>query len=83
MYYVIWVEGLSLRSGEKVKRLTNHGYETTTKMTEALRVKSEDINDIKHYLKRHGVSDWALKSAFSVTSYAPSGTVYNSKLYQL
>lgn len=82
-YYILWIEGLSPKNGEKVSRLTNNGYDTTTKMTEALRVKYWDAQKVLHYLKRHGVSDWTLDNCLVLTSYAPAGTILNTKLYQL
>ena len=59
-YYYIWIEGISPRNGELVKSLTNYGYDVTNKITEALRVKQEDIHIFTAYLKRHGVADWVL-----------------------
>jgi len=76
-YYFVWIEGLSPRNGELLGQLTNHGYDVTKKITEALRVKEEDLGAIKHYLSRHGVADWVLDnpSSFVRTSYVPKGTL--------
>jgi hypothetical protein len=60
-------------------QLTNHGYDVTNKITEALRVKEEDLGAIKHYLSRHGVANWVLDNpeSFVRTSYVPKGTLLN------
>jgi hypothetical protein len=80
-YYYIWIEGLSGKGGEKVCQLDDTGYTITTKMSDAMRVKPEQIHLIKAYLKRHGVADWCLESAetFIPISYAPAGTILNTK----
>lgn len=80
-YYYIWIEGISPRNGELVKSLTNYGYDVTNKITEALRVKQEDIHIITSYLKRHGVADWVLDNpeTFVRTNYVPSGKLLNLK----
>lgn len=75
--YFVWIEGLSPRNGELLGRLTDYGYDVTNKITEALRIKEQDIPKIKHYLRRHGVADWVLDNpnSFVPTSYAPKGTM--------
>lgn len=80
-YYYIWIEGISPRNGELLKTLTNYGYDVTNKITEALRVKEDDLSYIKDYLSRHGVADWVLGNPESYvrTNYAPSGTILNLK----
>ena len=74
IYYIIWVEGLTLKRGEKVKSLTDTGVDYTTKMTEALRVKPNDLHNIKHYLGRHGIT-----YTLHEVNYAPHGTILNLK----
>ena len=75
-YYIVWIEGLSYKRGEKIKSLGLYGnIEYTTKMTEAMRIKEEAIPQMKHFLKRHGISDWALENAFVRVDYAPAGTI--------
>ena len=59
-YYFVWIEGISPRNGELLGQLTNHGYDVTKKITEALRVKEQDLCAIKDYLRRHGVANWVL-----------------------
>ena len=80
-YFYIWIEGISPQNGELVSKLTNCGYDITCKITEAMRVKHEDLTAIKHYLKRHGVADWVLDNpaSFVRTNYAPAGTLLNLK----
>jgi hypothetical protein len=50
-------------------------------MTEAARVKEDDIPTVIAYLKRHGFADWVLNSpnTFIRTSYVPKGTLLNLK----
>jgi hypothetical protein len=81
-YYIVWIEGLSWKEGEKIKSIDHNGsIEYTTKMTEALRIKPEDVHVFKHWLKRHGIANWTLESAFVRTSYAPKDSIYNVKKY--
>jgi hypothetical protein len=84
-YYFIWIEGFSPRNGELVKQLTDYGYDVTNKITEALRVKEQDLPYIKHYLKRHGVADWVLNNSdsFVRTNYIPSGTLLDLRRYAI
>lgn len=84
-YYFIWVEGFSPRNGELVKQLTDTGYDVTNKITEALRVKEQDLPAIKDYLSRHGVADWVLDNpnSFVRTNYAPSGTLLDLRRYAI
>jgi hypothetical protein len=80
-YVIIWVEGIGYRTGEKVKALTDTGFEYTTLLTEALRVKREDLPQIRAYMKRHGIADFVIEGAntFISTTYAPKGTILNTK----
>lgn len=80
-YFIIWIEGISYFNGEKVQSFTNTGVEYTTKMTEAIRVKSEDIPAVERYLIRHGIS--LTDPTFIGTSYAPKGTIFNWKKTRL
>ena len=84
-YYFIWIEGFSPRNGELVKQLTNTGYDVTNKITEALRVKEQDLPYIKDYLSRHGVADWVLDNSdsFVRTNYIPSGTLLRLQRYKI
>lgn len=76
-YYIIWVEGWGYKDGEKVKALTDTGVSYTTLMTEAMRIRECDIHRMKHYMKRHGFTDWVInEKTFIPTSYAPKGTLY-------
>jgi|TARA_R110001599_G_scaffold152369_2_gene337383 hypothetical protein len=80
-YYFVWIEGISPRNGELLGKLTDYGYDVTNKITEALRVKENDLGAIKHYLSRHGVADWVLDNpdSFVRTNYVPGGTLLNLK----
>jgi hypothetical protein len=75
-FYYVWIEGFSPMKGEKLFRLTDYGYDICTSMADAMRVKPEHVHLIRAYLKRHGVAEWALESAFQAINYAPTGTIY-------
>lgn len=76
-YFIIWIEGLNYKSGEKVATLNNTGYTITTRMTKALRVREGDLNKVIEILKQQGVSDWTLENCAIETYYAPKGTIFN------
>jgi hypothetical protein len=77
-YFVIWVEGLEPRSGEKIRTLNSQTHDYTTDMTKALRVKPGHLKHVKGILKSRGVASWVLDNpkSFVKTHYAPKGTVY-------
>lgn len=78
-FYVIWIEGFSPLRGEKLQSFSNDGCEYTTSMTQALRIRKEDIDKMKDKLKEKGIADWAINGAetFHQVNYAPKGTIYN------
>ena len=77
-YYYIWVEGLSPERGEKISAVTTDGFEYTTKITEATRIKRNDLERFKRLMKSFGIADWVINgNSFIPTSYAPKGTLYN------
>lgn len=79
-YYVVWIEGLSAKNGEKIKNLVpnpgtvRHYVEYTTYMTKALRVKEADRARVRHLLEECGVVSSFI--IFVPTSYAPAGTIF-------
>ena len=77
-YYIVWIEGFSARGGEKLLTLDANDHTYTTKMTEALRVKHENIGHVKELLEKQQIADWVLESpnTFVPTSYAPKGTIF-------
>lgn len=76
-YYYIWIEGLSPERGEKISAVTENGFEYTTKLTEAIRIKKADKERFKRLMKGFGVADWVINgNSFIPTSYAPNGTLY-------
>jgi len=75
-YYVVWIEGIEPISGEKIKTLTETEHDYTTKMTEALRVKAEDLELVRRILRNSGVAEWALRNCFHKVHYAPKNTLY-------
>ena len=77
-YCYIWVEGLSPERGEKISAVTTDGFEYTTKITEATRIKRSDLERFKRLMKSFGIADWVINgNTFIPTSYAPKGTLYN------
>jgi len=83
-YYYVWIEGFSPKNGEKLRVLTDTGYDITTTMSDAMRVKPEHLHLIKDYLERHGVANWVLESSqtFQPISYAPTGTIFDGKGFE-
>jgi hypothetical protein len=77
-FFVVWIEGITPERGEKIKTLNYNNHTYTTKMSEALRVKREDIERVKGILRDRGVANWALEGAgtFHKVSYAPKGTLF-------
>lgn len=74
-YYVVWIEGLEPKTGEKIhKILPEHTY--TTSMAKAMRVLPEHRETVLSILRERGVSEWALRNCFSRTNYAPKGTLF-------
>jgi len=77
-YCYIWVEGLSPERGEKISAVTDNGFEYTTKITESIRIRKNDLERFKRLMKSFGIADWVINgNAFIPTSYAPKGTLYN------
>lgn len=75
-YYVIWIEGLEPKTGEKIKTLLpDHTY--TTSMTQAMRVRPKDRELVKNILRSRGIANWVLENCMIRTNYAPKGTIFN------
>ena len=77
-YLIIWVEGLTPATGEKISKVTDEGFEYTTKMSEALRIRKEDRMEFGNLMRENGIADWVLSAAgtFCSSSYAPKGTLF-------
>lgn len=77
-YYYIWIEGIEPRYGEKVKCFKNGYIEYTTKLTEAMRIRTQDKERMKEILLNKGISKWTVESSgtFVRTNYAPAGTLF-------
>lgn len=77
-YYVVWIEGLSARNGEKILSLDDNDHTYTTSMTQAMRVKKEDRQLVFDMLVEQGVSEGFLlmQGTFHPVSYAPKGTLF-------
>jgi len=83
-YFIVWVEGIEPKGGEKIKQFNSDGsIEYTLNMMEAMRVKSKDIGAVKISMKQAGVANWVLEgNTFISTSYAPKGTVWGTNSYR-
>ena len=77
-FYYIWVEGLSPERGEKISAVTENGFDYTTKISKAIRIKKADLERFKRLMKSFGLTDWIINgNSFIPTSYAPKRTLYN------
>lgn len=71
-WVIVWVEGLSYRTGEKIKSIDRrNGITYTCNLTEALRVKENYLDNFRLILKYHGMT-----ASFVPVTYAPKGTVF-------
>lgn len=70
-FMTVWVEGLTYRTGEKIKSISPHSIEYTTKITEALRVKPCDWEAVKRLLTARGITFTP-----RATTYALPGTIF-------
>ncbi len=79
-YFIVWVEGIEPKGGEKIKHFRKDGsIEYTLDMMEAMRVKKKDIGAVKIAMKNAGVANWVLEgNTFISTSYAPKGTIWGT-----
>ncbi len=77
-WYIVWIEGLSWKRGEKLKSLSHSGSDNTLRMMDALRVKAEDVSACRELMTKNGIAGWVVNSdrTFIRTSYAPAGTVW-------
>jgi hypothetical protein len=83
-YYIIWVEGLWPKTGEKIKSLTVNDQgkieiEYTTKMTESLRVRAEHKELFQKKLDKYGMTCTVTynERSWIPASYAPARTTWN------
>ena len=77
-YYIIWIEGLTPKTGEKLKAFDESCREYTVYMTEAMRVREDDREPLMKELKRLGMN--ISLDDFIPTSYVPSGTLWKNPL---
>jgi hypothetical protein len=75
--YVVWIEGIEPKNGEKIVSLDRYNHEYTLSMTQAMRVLPEHKEMVKSLLREQGVSKWALENCFARVNYAPKGTIFN------
>jgi hypothetical protein len=72
-FFIIWVEGLTAKTGEKVKCFTETGVEYTTKMKETARFKYKDIDIVRNELTKRGINN----PTFVSVNYAPKFKVFD------
>lgn len=76
-YYIIWIEGFECRTGEKIKSILNRRIQYTTKMTEAMRILPDDVEEMKSILLDMGIAKWVVDgNTFIKTNYAPKGSIF-------
>ena len=78
-YYYIWVEGIGPRNGEKIKSMHNREFQYTTKITEAMRIRIQDKEEMKSIMLNWGIAKWVVDNpnTFVRTSYSPKGCLIN------
>lgn len=79
-HYIIWVEGLFYKTGEKIAWIDAvNGVTYTNQMTKALRIRECDLSAMKKLMISVGIADWVVNSVattFIQTSYVPQGTLW-------
>ena len=75
--YVVWIEGIDPKTGEKILSLDSKSHTYTTKMSKAMRVLPEHVDIVKEILRERGIAEWALRTCMATTNYAPHGTIFN------
>lgn len=82
-YYIIWIEGLNYKTGDKIEQIGPKFEELpdgmrpqicyTTYMTKALRVKGSQIPEVESVLKKCGIAEEFI--TFIKVNYVPPGTI--------
>jgi hypothetical protein len=77
-FYIVWIEGLTVRRGEKIFSLSDDQPRYTTSMVEAMRIRERDIPAMKEWMEENEFASWVIDSpnTFIRTSYVPKGTLY-------
>lgn len=79
-YFIIYVEGLDWKGGEKIHKITDNGFTYTLDMMKAMRIREKDIPYMKNLMMCNRLADWVINETssrtFIPTSYAPKGTLY-------
>ena len=71
--YIIWIEGLNYKTGEKIHKINDNNVSYTKLMGWAMRVLPKDKEKMKKLLVKCGVAHMA---DFIPTSYIPAGTLF-------
>jgi hypothetical protein len=73
-YYILWIEGLSAKNGEKLASLNPREY--TTLNTRALRFTKRELVFVVPKLIEAGIASWVFEqiSTYYPLTYVPTGT---------
>lgn len=79
--YIIWIEGLEYKDGEKIKTINENGAFYTRKITKAMRIKESDIPAMKEWMRCHNFANWVIEGnyTFIKTTYTPKNTLFTFK----
>ena len=77
-FFIMWIEGLTVRAGEKIFSLSDSQPRYTFSMVEAMRIREKDIPAMKSWMIEQEFASWVIDSpnTFIETSYVPKGTLY-------
>lgn len=79
IYYIIHIEGIDYRTGDKIKTFDADGNIVYThKMTKAMRISEQDISKMREKLRKINIASWVVDSfnTFVKTYYAPKNTIF-------
>lgn len=75
--YIIWIEGIEYKDGDKIKSINEKGITYTTRMMGAMRINKKDIPKMREWMREHHIADWVINgNTFIKTNYTPKGTLY-------
>lgn len=77
-FFIVWIEGLTVKAGEKIFSLSDSQPRYTTKMLEAMRIREEDIPVMKDWMIEQEFAQWVIDSpnTFIESNYIPKGTLH-------
>ena len=76
--FIVWIEGLTVKAGEKICSLSDDQPRYTTSMRKAMRIREQDIPAMKDWMIEKEFASWVIDSpnTFIETSYVPKGTLH-------